>query len=89
MSDLGPWHVQGLTAWAVATEMNDYYRLIERRGVSRIAVATEMRRTERIEGDQQHVRRLVSRNLESGVHVLLVATRSAERQDQAGKEQAT
>ncbi len=38
VSDLGPWHVQGLTAWAVATEMNDYYRLIERRGVSRYRI---------------------------------------------------
>jgi hypothetical protein len=28
--DHEPWKVEGRTVWAVATEMNDYYRLIER-----------------------------------------------------------
>ncbi len=33
--DLGPWHVDGRTVWAVATENNDYFRLLERTDVSR------------------------------------------------------
>jgi len=50
VSDLGPWHVQGLTVWAVTTETNDYYRLIERRGVSRYRVSYFFNDHGRIEG---------------------------------------
>jgi hypothetical protein len=37
-SDLGPWHAEDGTVWAVATETNDYYRLIERQGESRYRI---------------------------------------------------
>ncbi len=37
--DLGPWHVEGRTVWAVATEVNDYFRLTERTDVSRYRIS--------------------------------------------------
>jgi len=37
-STLGPWHVEDDRVWAVAEEMNDYFRLIERRDMPRYRI---------------------------------------------------
>ena len=37
-SDMGPWHVEGSRVWAVVEEMNDYFRLIERRDMPRYRI---------------------------------------------------
>ena len=36
--DIAPWTAEGRTVWAIATEMNDYYRLIEREDESRYRI---------------------------------------------------
>lgn len=36
--EVGPWTVENNTVWAIATEMNDYYRLIERSEASRYRI---------------------------------------------------
>ncbi len=48
--DLGPWHPEGDTVWAVATEWNEYYSLIERQGVSRYRITYFFDRHGQIEG---------------------------------------
>lgn len=37
-SDLEPWRAEGNAVWSIATETNDYYRLLERETVSRYRV---------------------------------------------------
>ncbi len=49
-SDLGPWHVEDGTIWAVAEEMNDYFRLIERQDMPRYRITYFFDEQDRISG---------------------------------------
>ncbi len=48
--DLGRWEVEGRTVWAVATEVNDYFRLTERTDVSRYRITYFLNDAGLIEG---------------------------------------
>ncbi|MCH7602994.1 MAG: hypothetical protein IIB54_09530, partial [Planctomycetes bacterium] len=49
-SELGPWHVESGTLWAVAEEMNDYFRLIERQDMPRYRITYFFDDQDRISG---------------------------------------
>lgn len=49
-SELGPWHVEGDTLWAVGEEMNDYFRLIERQDMPRYRLTYFFDEQDRISG---------------------------------------
>jgi len=49
-SELGPWHVEDGTLWAVAEEMNDYFRLIERQDMPRYRITYFFDEQARISG---------------------------------------
>jgi len=48
--EIGEWTVEGDTVWAVAVEDNDYYRLLERKGVSRYRITYFLDAAGKIEG---------------------------------------
>ena len=49
-SELGPWHIEGDTIWAVAEEMNDYFRLIERQDMPRYRITYYFDERDRLAG---------------------------------------
>jgi hypothetical protein len=48
--ELGEWKAEGSTVWAVSTETNDYYRLIERQDVSQYRITYFFNNRTQIEG---------------------------------------